>query len=181
MKKQGTLGALLVALTLHAAPASADGESTADIITGVVPLSGPLIAWIKDDTDGLVQWSVSTGVSLGINSVLRYALGETEWGTRPNGKKYGFPSGHSSFVASGAAFLQERYGWKYGVPAYALSTYVFYQRVHDGKHRWRDVIAGSALSIAVAHWSVTPYDDSKLAITPIMDDESLGVSLTYNF
>jgi membrane-associated phospholipid phosphatase len=49
---------------------------------------------------------------------------------------------------SRAAFLQRRYGWSYGVPAYAVATFVAYSRVESKRHWTSDVIAGGAIGIA---------------------------------
>ena len=45
----------------------------------------------------------------------------------------------------GATFLMRRYGWKWGVPAYAVSCYVAWGRVHANKHDWWDVLGGAAI------------------------------------
>ncbi|HUP92676.1 MAG TPA: phosphatase PAP2 family protein [Solimonas sp.] len=191
MSRTPLIAAVLVAASLHAMPAAAEtsgSELAADIITGVVPLSGPLITYLKDDDEGRLQWLWSTGVTLGINSVARYALGSTSWGIRPNGHKYGFPSGHVGFVVSGAAFLSERYGWRYGVPAYLASGYVAWERVKDRKHRWRDVLVGGGLAWTVSHFLVTPFetdpnnpDNKQVSFAPIVDDGFYGLNMEYQW
>src|SRR5688572_21957151 len=120
--------ALAAVLALHAPPALADdhytrGELSADLITAALPLTTFAIAHYKDDGAGEGQFLRSNAASLVLNTTLRLALNDTRFGTRPNGSPYGFPSGHAAFVATQAAFLQERFGWKYGVPAYVLVAY----------------------------------------------------------
>ena len=61
---------------------------------------------------------------------------------RPDGGSQSFPSGHSASAFAGAAFLQRRYGWSYGAPAYAVATFVAYSRVESKRHWTSDVIAG---------------------------------------
>ena len=51
---------------------------------------------------------------------------------------------------SGATFLQKRYGWSYGLPAYALATFVGYSRVAADRHHWWDCAAGAAIG-----WGIT--------------------------
>jgi hypothetical protein len=77
-------------------------------------------------------------------------------------------------VVSSAAFLQDRYGWQYGVPAYLLSGYVAYVRVDTEHHRWRDIIAGAALSYGVSKLYVTPQHATQIA--PVVGPDYLGMS-----
>ena len=176
---------LLLGLCPTQGQASSDGSDghilAADILTGVVPLGALALAWQKDDKDGMEQWAWSTGTALVLNSAARLAFNQTSWGERPNGHEYGFPSGHTSFIASGAAFLSERYGWRYGVPAYLATAYVGWVRVDNDKHRWRDVGAAAALSWAVSHYLVTPYEDDKTALVPIVSPEVIGLQFEHRF
>jgi len=70
--------------------------------------------------------------------------------TRPNGGKHSFPSGHSTSAFAGATFLQIRYGWKIGIPAYLLASYVAYTRIYAHKHYIWDVTAGAFIGIGSA-------------------------------
>lgn len=153
-------------------------ELSGDIVTGLVPLGALTIAYFKDDTEGEKQWWRNTLASQLLNTVARVAF-NSRYGERPNGGEYGFPSGHVSFVVSGAAFLQERYGWKYGVPAYLLAGYVASERVRDDKHHWRDVIAASALSYGVAQLFVTPENAMHLA--PVIGPDFIGLRWQRSF
>lgn len=171
------LSAALIVLfsLLPGVAAEASEESTADIVTLLIPLGTYAIANSKDDDEGKSQFLRSTGMSLVLNSAARLAFNETSWGKRPNGKEYGFPSGHTAFVVSSAAFLQDRYGWQYGVPAYLLSGYVAYVRVDTEHHYWRDILAAAALSYGVSKWYVTPQHATQ--ITPVVGLNYLGMSL----
>jgi membrane-associated phospholipid phosphatase len=64
---------------------------------------------------------------------------------------HSFPSGHSASVFATAGVLQRNYGWKVGVPGYAVASYVAASRVHDNRHYLSDVIFGAALGIAAEH------------------------------
>jgi membrane-associated phospholipid phosphatase len=98
---------------------------------------------------------------------------------RPDGSSYGFPSGHAGFVFSQAGFLQERYGWTYGVPALTMATAISYIRVREDKHHWRDVIAGGALGYGVAMITVTPIKATQIA--PIIGPHWLGIRFSRSF
>ena len=164
---------LTLMFCLHSGTAAAvPDELPADIITGLVPIGTyALVRYKKEDRKGESQYLRSLGTTLVLNSALRYSLKNTEWSTRPNGSPYGFPSGHASFMTSSAAYLATRYGWRYGLPAYALTAYVSWVRVDTDHHRWRDVIAGAVLSFGVSHWFVTPQDAPQ--ITPVIGPDSV--------
>jgi len=150
-----------------------------DILTAVVPLTGLSVAYFTDDTEGQKQWLRNTGVNQLFLTALRVGLNETSLGVRPNGGAYGFPSGHMALVSSGAAFLGQRYGWKWGVPAYLATAYVAYVRVDENKHHWRDVIASGALSYGVALLTVTPEIATCLA--PVIGPDFLGLRWQRSF
>lgn len=172
--------ALGAALLMHGGRAAAmEDELPADIVTGLLPLVSYGLIKYRDDDEGEGQFLRSVGFTLLINSTLRYALKDTEWSERPNGSPYGFPSGHAGFVVSNAAFLSERYGWKYGLPAYAASAYVMYVRVDTDHHRWRDVIAGGLLAYGLSHLFVTPVDATHIA--PVVGPDYLGIRLGKSF
>jgi membrane-associated phospholipid phosphatase len=73
--------------------------------------------------------------------------------TRPDrGSGFSFPSGHTSVTFATATVLQQ-FGWKAGLPAYALATYVAAQRVEANRHFLSDVIFGAAVGIVSARAS----------------------------
>lgn len=173
--------AMAIMLTLHSLTAAA-GESrysglelSGDIITVAVPALTYWIIHKKDDGEGEGQFLRSHAVSLLINTTLRYSLNED----RPNGHPYGFPSGHTAFMTTNAAFLQDRYGWEYGLPAYALTAYVAWVRVDTDHHRWRDIVAGAALSYGVSKLFVTP--DKATYIAPVVGPDWLGLRWERSF
>lgn len=176
------LCAIIAVIGLHSAPAFAEYGATTiatDILTAVVPLTGIAVAYFTDDTEGQKQWLRNTGVNQVITSSLRLGFNETSLGERPNGHPYGFPSGHQAFVMSGATFLGERYGWKWGTPAYMAAAYVAYVRVEEDHHHWRDVLAASALAYGVALLTVTPENATYLA--PVVGPEFLGLRWQRSF
>jgi len=85
----------------------------------------------------------------------------------------GVEPGHIAFAASGASFLSERYGWSYGVPAWLLTGYVANNRVQNGHHHWRDVIAAGAVSYGVGKLFVTPENAAHLA--PVVGPQFVGM------
>lgn len=167
---------ILATFGLYAACATAENKPNilaTDILTGVVPLTGLAVSYFKDDTEGQKEWLRNISVNQVLTSALRVSFNQTSLGERPNGKAYGFPSGHVSTVMSGATFLDMRYGWKWGIPSYLASSYVAYVRVEEDKHYWRDVIASGVLSYGVAMLTVTPENATYLA--PIIGPDFIGL------
>jgi len=159
--------------TPHVARAGQDTSLAGDILTGVIPVSALAIAYFKGDTEGEKQWLRNVIANQTLTSVARLAFNETSWGERPTGNPYGFPSGHVAFVASGASFLQERYGWQYGVPAWLLTGYVAYNRVDNDHHHWRDVIASGVLAYGVGKLFVTP--EVAIHLAPVIGPDFIGL------
>ena len=174
--------AIVAVLGWPAVPANAgDGPDVVatDILTAVVPLTGLAVAYFTGDVEGQKQWLRNTGVNQVRTTTLRVGFNETSLGERPNGHPYGFPSGHQAFITSGAAFLGERYGWKWGTPAYMAAAYVAYVRVDEDKHHWRDVLASGALAYGVALLTVTPENATCLA--PVIGPDFLGLRWQRSF
>jgi len=165
--------------TATAVAGNGPGTVATDILAGVVPLSGLVVAYFKDDVEGEKQWLRNITVNQVLTSALRLGFNETSLGERPNGGSYGFPSGHVAVVASGATFLGQRYGWKWGTPAYLAAASVAFIRVNEDKHHWRDVIAAGALSYGVALLTVTPENATCLA--PIIGPDFLGLRWQRSF
>jgi membrane-associated phospholipid phosphatase len=69
---------------------------------------------------------------------------------RPNGEdQLSFPSGHASNAFALAAVAQGHYGWKEGVPAYALAGVIAVSRLQRNAHYLSDVLAGATLGYIV--------------------------------
>jgi len=77
-----------------------------------------------------------------------YAIKYAADRTRPNGDPRGFPSGHASTSFATAMVLQEHFGWKVGLPAFAAAAYTATSRVTDNQHWTSDVVFGAALGMA---------------------------------
>lgn len=67
---------------------------------------------------------------------------------RSNNKS--FPSGHSASAFATATVLQRHYGWKVGVPAYAMGGYIALARMAWNRHHATDVVMGAGFGIASA-------------------------------
>ena len=85
-----------------------------------------------------------------INAGYTTLLKEVVRRERPNGEdNLSFPSGHASNAFALAAVAERHYGWKAGVPAYALASAVAVSRLQHNKHYLSDVMAGATLGYIV--------------------------------
>jgi len=75
-----------------------------------------------------------------------------------------FPSGHAASAFATATVLQANYGWKVGVPAYALGGYVALARMSWNKHHATDVVMGAGFGIASARTVTMSLAKSRFAV-----------------
>ena len=84
---------------------------------------------------------------------------------RPDGSNdKSFPSGHAASAFSTATVLQRHYGWKVGVPAYALGGYVALARMAWNRHHATDVVMGAGFGIASARTVTMSMAKSKFSV-----------------
>ena len=70
---------------------------------------------------------------------------------RPDGSnRQSFPSGHSASSFATASVLHRYFGWKVGLPAYAVGGYVGLARIAWNRHHVTDVVMGAGFGIASA-------------------------------
>jgi len=147
-------------------------ETAGNILTYALPAVTVGAVAGHEDAEGAWQLGKSYGLTVGTTLVLKVSIDET----RPNGGHYSFPSGHTSSSFSCAEFLRERYGWRYGLPAYLAATYVGYSRVASDNHYTHDVVAGAAIGIASSYLFTTPYQGWQVALSA--DHAALRISFS---
>jgi len=168
---------LLASLLTLPVQAKSAFETYGDIGQYALPALAAGFSWYQGDTEGLQQF----GYALGSTVVTVEVLKHTVDATRPNGEEQSFPSGHSALAFSGAGYLQMRYGWGYGVPAYLAAGAVGWSRVSAHEHYWRDVIAGAAIAVGFDYLFTTPSGQQFSLYPAILDDEAQGVVFNYQF
>lgn len=140
-----------------------------------------LMIIVKKDELGFWQFAKSMGGNLAATWTLKYAIDKR----RPEGRIDGhaFPSGHTSAAFQGASFLQRRYGWSYGIPAYVVAGFVAYSRLEgiNTRHDGWDVLGGIITGVASTYLFTTPYaqDHFKLNFESANGDFQFG--LIYKF
>ena len=128
---------------------------------------------------GLKQGALAGITTLGVTYALKYAVKKE----RPDhSDNHSFPSMHTSVSFTAASFIQRRYGWKWGLPAYVVSTYVGWSRVYGKKHDWWDVAAGAAIGVGSSYLFTRPFAKKHdLAISPVAGDGYCGFYTSLKF
>jgi membrane-associated phospholipid phosphatase len=99
--------------------------------------------------------------------------------TRPNGETRSFPSGHTSSMFATATVIQQHFGWKAGIPAFAAAAYVGASRIDANKHYLSDVAFGAALGIIAGRTVTLGTRNMKFALTPVGGPGGgVGIGLT---
>ncbi|QDF68614.1 phosphatase PAP2 family protein [Shewanella sp. SNU WT4] len=157
--------------------ASSSLETSGDIVHLALPVSALAATVFYEEGDaGMWQLAKAAVSARLITEGLKLAVDKE----RPDGSgNDSFPSGHTTDSFMAATFIQQRYGWQYGAPAYVAATFVAYSRVESDKHYVGDVLAGAAIG-ALAGWYFTdPYEN--INITPIVGNGQYGLYISGRF
>ena len=96
-----------------------------------------------------------------------YAIKVASNRTRPNGDPRSFPSGHASTSFATAMVLEEHFGWKAGVPAFAAAVYTAASRVAVNQHWASDVVFGAAVGMASGRTVTIQLREARLRLAPL--------------
>ena len=147
----GTSLAAAAALLAMSAPATATGWTThqwdqASSLGRTALVIGTIgVPAVQNDWTSTGQSALAIGGASAVTGILKYSIHET----RPDGSdSHSFPSGHTSASFAAAASLEQRYGWKVGIPAHLLAAFVGLARVEADRHYWQDVVVGAAIGEA---------------------------------
>lgn len=151
-----------------------------DVLLGAMPAlaMGSTFIW-QDGQKGTYQFSKALAGTLAITYGLKLVINKE----RSNGENHNsFPSGHTSVAFASAAFVQKRYGWGYGIPAYLLAGYVGYTRIEVNKHDGMDVLAGAAIGVGMSYLFTKRYKGKrKLGVSSGFIENTPTIGLTYKF
>ena len=170
--------ALLMIFSSHLfADSKQNVELAGNIVLALLPTAAVSKAIYEDDTEGAWQYTKSIVTTVAVTQVLKYSV-DAE---RPNGEdNLSFPSGHTSAAFSTASFIQMRYGWAYGAPAYLAATFVGWSRVYSDNHYTRDVVAGAAIGV-VSSFIFTDAYEKGVAVTPVAENGIYGLKISSRF
>ena len=153
-------------------------ELSGDILAAGLPvIAGSVSLLYESNLQGAYQFTETYASQLALTYALKYIVNEK----RPNGGAYSFPSAHTASAFSSAAFIQKRYGWKYGLPAYILAGYTGWTRVYAKKHFVWDVAAGAIIGTGCAYIFTKPYEKNKLSLSFGKEDEYYVVNVGFEF
>ena len=142
--------------SLAVIPISSSQKAVEDLGTGIaiaLPLTAAAITLYKHDRKGLAELAVESFFTVGTAYALKNIVRER----RPDNSDFqSFPSDTTALAGSGAAYLWGRYGWSYGLPAFAATEFVAYSRVQAKQHHWYDTLASSAIAAGYGYAFTTP-------------------------
>ncbi|NJD90703.1 MAG: phosphatase PAP2 family protein [Geobacter sp.] len=165
---------LMLAFTPYAAASDIATVGDAAAVATVLAAGGITLA--RDDKEGIAQFVKSNVLAVPVTMGLKYSIHER----RPDGSdNHSFPSAHTSISFTSAEYLRKRYGWDYGLPAYALASFVAYSRVEANKHHVKDVIAGAAIGIGSSYIFTSPNHRYNFSVE--VDPGYYGVRMTRLF
>jgi len=167
------------ALMVLSGAASADTiKSTGTDVAIALPLVAAGVSLYEDDRMGLAQLTVDTVATVGTAFALKHVVHEQ----RPNHTDFqSFPSDTSALAFAPAQYLWDRYGWEYGVPAYAAAIYTGYSRVEAKEHHWYDVAASAGIAFGFSKIFTTRYHPPGLIYGAEVLPGGGYVHLSYNF
>jgi membrane-associated phospholipid phosphatase len=174
--------ALFAALVLFLA---ATGPAFADKVETVgkgIAIAMPLIAggWslYEGDRTGLAELTVDTLATVGTAYALKNIVREQ----RPDKSDYqSFPSDTAALAFAPAQYIWDRYGWEYGMPAYAAAMFAGYSRIEAKKHHWYDVAASAGIAFTFSKIFTTRYRAPGLRYGAEVTPDGGYIHLSYNF
>ena len=123
--------------------------------------------------------SVTGAVTMGLKAIRHNEA--------PNGKNWAWPSGHTASCFTAASVLDEFYGPKVGIPAYAFASVVAYRMMDSGDHWTSDVVFGATLGWVVGHTFGSKHKELEIAGFRVVPNVTtshgpvMGVSLVKRF
>jgi membrane-associated phospholipid phosphatase len=140
----------------------------------------------QDDLNRQRAWTMMRALSVtGLTTISLKAILHDD---TPNGQPWAWPSGHTSSSFTVASVLDEFYGPKVGIPAYALASLVAYRMLDTDDHWASDVVFGATLGWVVGHTIAGKHKQLEIAGFNILPytggsdrDREFGVILTKRF
>jgi small basic protein len=128
-----------------------------------------------------MSYSMTQGIVL--NTIITVGIKESVNRIRPNRLDgNSFVSGHASSIFTIATVLNEFYGHKVGVSAYAIAVFVGTTRLSKNVHFLSDVVAGAAIGYIVGKTvsSGSSFAERNFTLTPAFSPQGDGLGLALN-
>lgn len=177
-----TIVPALMATAMSVVPSAADaghrGWGTASSVGRDALVAAALgVPAVQGDWHGALQAGGSIVAAGGTTWVLKELVHER----RPDrSDDRSFPSGHTSASFAAAATLEKRYGWRAGLPALAVASFVGFARVQADKHYVHDVLAGALIGGASGFLLTSRHDD-RVRLTPWAGYRNGGLNVAIRF
>lgn len=141
------------------------------------------LVWDRDNGMNHVRALLLTW---GITQSLKFSVRQQ----RPDQSDYyAFPSGHSSGAFATATSLAYAYGWKVGIPAYAMATFTGLSRIADDRHWASNVVAGAFIGVICGRATffksknkdTVERDATTTEVLPSYENGNFAIRLIHNF
>jgi membrane-associated phospholipid phosphatase len=173
----GVAGAIGIVYATPACASNKGWDDASSIARDVLVGAALGVPAVQGDWTGDLQ----AGASMLVAGGAAYGLKEAFPERRPDGSdRKSFPSGHASVAFAAAASLENRYGWKAGIPAFIVATFVGAARVEARKHHWYDSVAGAAVGTASGFLITSKRNDS-VRLVPWADSGGGGLAFAMRF
>lgn len=149
-------------------------ETLGSLGTGVFGLGIALTQLAFDEDNGVKHLT-----TLFFTNISHYGITRIAQRHRPGNRESfldhpsSLPSGHSTAAFATAGALAYSYGWKAGVPAYAVASSIALSRVRGSRHWASDIVAGAFLGTFWARASYTAHKEevktSMWVPSPVLD------------
>jgi hypothetical protein len=115
-------------------------------------------------------------IAQGVTHAVKYSVKRM----RPDGStRNSFPSGHTSVSFASATVLQREFGWKIGIPAYTVASYIGLARIEGKRHYLSDVVFGAAIGIVAGRSVTIGRGDKRFLVTPVATRGGGGISFVW--
>ena len=131
-----------------------------DSLRTMIPGTAYVTSLAAKDYRGFVFMGLHHAASSVVTKALKDGAGQRRPGDQDSRS---FPSGHTNSAFAGAAFMQQRYGPRWGIPSYISALIVGWSRVYGNKHYVNDVIGSASIAMFSAWAIVPPYDAERAA------------------
>ena len=153
-------------------------ETSGDILLYTLPATALTTTLLIKDYEGTEQFAEG----FFLNQIITFSIKGIVKKERPEGDGFdSFPSGHTSTTFQSAAFIQRRYGWKYGIPAYLLAGWTGYSRIDADRHDVADVLTGAVIGIASSYLFTKPYEKQAYDLSLSGGLDGVMVRFSYRF
>ncbi len=115
----------------------------------------------QDEFNKSRAWTMFEALS--ITGATTVALKVARNNDSPNGSELAWPSGHTASSFTVASVLDEFYGHKVGIPAYAAASVVAWRMMDTGDHWGSDVVFGATLGWVVGHTVAGKHKNMEIA------------------